>query len=115
MTASFPPHTHLTYKSRNADILSVVDPHDGRDDLVNETLRHPQLQQRVREWPSRHVDETASTQRLQQFLHWAKGVSMSLVLVDPIGNVYTYLSQYNCWHINKLSTFLHDAIFLIRL
>lgn len=47
---SLPPLllTHLTYKGGDADVLSIVDPHDRRDDLIDEALRHAQLQQRIR-------------------------------------------------------------------
>lgn len=59
------PHIQLTYKSGDADILPIVDPHDGRDDLVNEALRHPQLQQRIGQRPPGHVDEATASQRVQ--------------------------------------------------
>lgn len=62
-------HTRLTYKGGDADILPVVDPHDGRDDLVDEALRHTQLQQRIRERPPSHVDEATPAERVQQFFH----------------------------------------------
>lgn len=76
--------TQLTYKSRDADVLSVVDPHDGRNDFINEALRHSQLQQRIGERPSGHVDEASATKRVQEFFHRAEGVAVGLVLIDPV-------------------------------
>lgn len=69
ITPHFSFHTHLTYKGGDADVLSVVDPHDGRDDLVDEALRHAQLQQRIGERPLGHVEEAAPPERVQEFLH----------------------------------------------
>lgn len=87
-------HTHLTYKGRDADVLSIVDPHDGRDDLVDEALRHTQLQQRIRKRPSGHVDEATPPERVQQLLHRAEGVAVGLVLVDPILYMRTHTKLF---------------------
>lgn len=101
-------HTELTYKGGDADVLSVVDPHDRRYDLIYEALRHAQLQQRVGERPSGHVDEAAASQRVQEFLHGAEGVAVSLVLVDP--GWQTQIADKFRKHFNTFVSFMSEMI-----
>lgn len=77
----------LTHECRDAAVLSVVDPHDGGDDLVDEALGDAELQQGLGQGPPRHVQETRASQRTQQLLYRAEGIAMRLVLIDPDGGM----------------------------